>query len=182
MSVFSNPASSASEHATAYVSAVLELLGDKDAIQVLRTTPDTVNRHARQVPTSDMMKPEAPAKWSVGEVLQHLADSELVFGFRIRMVLAHERPVLTGYDQDLWADRLKYRDSDYQESLALFTALRRANLRLLERATAADFQRVSIHTERGEDTLEHMVRLYAGHDLLHIRQIERIRRMLGQGA
>jgi hypothetical protein len=176
MSVFTNPASSASAHAEAYVAAVLGLLGDKDALQVLRGTPEILNRHVRQIPASDIMTPEAPAKWSVGEVLQHLSDSDLVFGFRLRMVLAHDRPVLTGYDQDLWADRLKYRESDYKEALALFTALRRANLRLLERASTADFQRVSVHAERGEETLEHMVSLYAGHDLLHIRQIERIRR------
>jgi hypothetical protein len=176
MSVFTNPASAAAEHATAYVAAVLELLGDQDAFGVLRSTPDVLNRHVRQMQSSDIAKPEAPGKWSVRDVLQHLADSELVGGYRFRMVLAHDRPQLTGYDQDLWAGRLHYHEENHEEALVLFTALRRANLRLLERASNGDFQRVSVHAERGEETLEHMVKLYAGHDLVHIRQIERIRR------
>ncbi len=174
MSVFTNPASSAPEHAAAYVSAVLALLGDKDPIDVLRSTPDVVHRQVRHAANADMMKPEAPGKWSAGEVIRHLADSELVGGYRFRMVLAHDRPQLAGYDQDLWADRLRYQESDPEESLALFTTLRRANVRLLERASTADFQRVSVHAERGEETLAHMVRLYAGHDLVHVQQLERI--------
>jgi hypothetical protein len=110
--------------------------------------------------------------------MQHLADSELVWGYRLRMVLSHDRPPLTGYDQDLWADRLGYRDADAQEALNCFGVLRRVNLRLLDRATAADLQRVGVHAERGEERLDHMVRLYAGHDLLHLRQVDRIRAAL----
>lgn len=174
MSVFTNPASSAPEHAAAYVSAVLDLLGVRDPFEVLRATPDIVHLHVRHAASEDIMKREAPGKWSAGEVIQHLADSELVGGYRFRMVLAHDRPQLTGYDQDLWADRLRYPESDPEETLALFTALRRANVRLLERASTADLQRVSVHAERGEETLGHMVKLYAGHDLVHLRQLERI--------
>ena len=90
------------------------------------------------------------------------------------MVLAHDRPELKGYDQDLWASRLHYGANDHREALGLFTALRRANLKLLTRASPEDYLRVSVHTERGEETLHHMVKLYAGHDLLHIRQLQRI--------
>ncbi len=174
MSVFSNPASSAPAHAAAYVAAILDLLGDKNELHVLRNTPQVFNHHVRQIATNDITKPEAAEKWSIGDLIQHLADSELVFGYRLRMVLAHDRPQLTGYDQDLWAQRLHYCESDSEAALALFAALRRANLKLLERASPADLQRVSVHAERGEETLAHMVRLYAGHDLLHIRQLQRI--------
>jgi hypothetical protein len=174
MSVFTNPASSAPEHAAAYVSAVLGLLSDRDPFDVLRSTPEIISRRVLNVAKEDIMRPEAPGKWSASEVIQHLADSELVGGYRFRMVLAHDRPQLTGYDQDLWAERLRYQQSDHHEALALFTALRRANLTILGRASNADLQRVSVHAERGEESLEHMIRLYAGHDLLHIRQLERI--------
>lgn len=67
---------------------------------------------------------------------------------------------------------------DPSEALALFEVLRRANLRLLARASAADLRRTGVHAERGEESLEHLRRLYAGHDLLHLRQIERVRRTL----
>ncbi len=110
------------------------------------------------------------------QVLQHLADSELVCGYRLRMVLVHERPDITGYDQDLWAARLHYEDADPRQGIRDFTVLREANLRLLTRAFARELARVGLHAERGEESVSHMIRLYAGHDLLHLKQIERIRR------
>lgn len=175
MSVFTNPASSAAEHAQEYVTAVLRLVSDQDPITVLRQTPAQLAQQIGDLSATQIVQREAPGKWSVNEVLQHLSDSELVFGFRLRMVLAHDRPTLTSYDQDSWAERLQYREGDPQEALALFNALRGAHLKLLERTSDIDLQRVGVHVERGEQTLEQMVRLYAGHDLVHRRQIERIR-------
>jgi hypothetical protein len=91
------------------------------------------------------------------------------------LILAHDRPQITGYDQDLWAERLHYADADPDEALAALDILRRGNLRLIERATPAELKRVGVHAERGEESIEYLVRLYAGHDLLHLRQIDRIR-------
>lgn len=54
--------------------------------------------------------------------------------------------------------------------------LRQANLRLLTRASDGDLTRVGVHAERGDESVAHLIRLYAGHDLLHLKQIERIRR------
>ena len=92
----------------------------------------------------------------------------------MRMVLAHDRPQITGYDQDAWADRLKYGEANAQESIAEFAVLRAGNLRLLRQATPEDMQRYGVHAERGEESVAHMMKLYAGHDLLHVNQIERI--------
>ena len=122
-----------------------------------------------------MTVPEAPGKWSIRDVVQHLADSELVGGFRLRLVLAQDRPQLTGYDQDLWADRLGYHNVNLHDALEQFTVLRRANLRLWERVGPAELMRAGLHSERGEESLEHLRKLYAAHDLLHLRQLERIR-------
>jgi hypothetical protein len=94
------------------------------------------------------------------------------------MVLAHERPELHGYDQDLWASRLHYREAEPQEALELFTILRHANLRLLDGADDIEMTRVAVHNERGEESVSQMIRLYAGHDLVHRRQIDRIRRQV----
>ena len=125
---------------------------------------------------SQLCAPESAGKWSMRQVLQHLADSELVWGYRLRMVLAHDRPQITGYDQDLWAERLGYDEVDPDHALNEFAMLRQSNLRLLSRASADDMNRVGVHAERGEESVAHMIRLYAGHDLLHLRQLERIRR------
>lgn len=175
MSVFTNPASASKEHAQAYIGAVLGLVEGSDPMDVLRRTPAEARRIVNGMSAEALMTPEAPGKWSVGQVLRHLADSEIVWGWRLRMVLAHDRPALGGYDQDAWADRLGYADAPLEHSLEELAALRRGHLWLLERATTADLERVGVHVERGEESVAHLIRLYAGHDLLHLRQIERVR-------
>lgn len=178
MSVFTNPASTSPEQAKAYITAVLGLLGDSNPVQVLEQTSAALRRAADALSLQQVSQPEAPGKWSVRQLLQHLADSELVWGYRLRMVWAQNRPQLTGYDQDLWAERLRYDEADTEQSLQEFAVLRKANLRLLGRASREDLERVGVHAERGEESVEHMIRLYAGHDLLHLRQLDRIRRTL----
>ena len=180
MSVYTNPASGAAEHAAAYVAAVLDLVGGRDSLAVLRETRTALSRTINGLSAAQLHQPERPGKWSIGQILQHLADSEIVWGWRMRQILAHDRPPLTGYDQDLWAERLHYDEADPDLALEQFDVLRRANLRLLERASPDELKRLGVHVERGEESLEHLCRLYAGHDLLHLRQIERVRRVLSQ--
>lgn len=182
MSVFTNPASGSAEHARAYIDAILGLLDSADPLEVLHTTPDAVARAIEGMQDAALSQREAPGKWSVRHVLRHLADSDLVWAWRLRLVLAQHRPQLTGYDQDAWADRLWYADAPPQESLEEFRVVRRGNLRLLEHASADDLTRVGVHTERGDESVAHMMRLYAGHDLLHVRQIVRIRAAVSRSA
>jgi DinB family protein len=182
MSVFSNPASSTPSDTAAYVAALLGLLGEGDPVEILRHTPAIVAQFLESTPAEIVTIPEATGKWAIRDVVQHLADSELVGGFRLRMVLAHDRPPLKGYDQDLWANRLRYSETAVQDALEQFTLLRRANLRLWQNLSPADLKRVGLHDERGEESLEHMRRLYAAHDILHRRQLERIRKALTPAA
>lgn len=181
MSVFTNRASRSVEQAKAYTAAILELLGDRDAISVLRQTPSELPRALAGLSSEQMAQPEAPGKWSMRQVVQHLADSDLVWGYRLRMVLAHDRPQILGYDQDLWAERLGYDRADVVHALEDFATLRKANLRLLANASPDHLKRVGVHAERGEESVEHMIKLYAGHDLLHLRQLARIRAAVPDG-
>jgi hypothetical protein len=174
MSIFTNPASSSKEDAAAYTAALLDLLGGQDPLTVLEQTPTSVRSLITPVDGERLQRPEAPGKWSVRHVLAHLADSELVGAWRYRMILAHDRPPIQGYDQDAWANHLWYDDAEPQLSLDAFSALRRWNLRILRAASPDELRRVGVHAERGEESIEHLVKLYAGHDLLHRRQIERI--------
>ena len=82
-----------------------------------------------------LRQPERPGKWSIGQILQHFADSVIVWAWRMRTILAQARPQLTGYDQDLWAERLHYDQADPSDAIELFTVLRCANLRLVEGAS-----------------------------------------------
>jgi hypothetical protein len=175
MSVFTNPASSSKEQGRAYTAAILGLVGDSDALTILRRTADAIRPGIQGLTPDALAVHEAPGKWSIRQVVQHLADSEVVFAWRLRLVLAHDQPPITGYDQDLWAQRLGYDDVDIAEAIELFEVLRRANLRLLDGATPHDLARIGIHAERGNESVAHMMKLYAGHDTLHLRQIARIR-------
>ncbi len=175
MTVFSNPASSSREQAFAYTAAILDLLGERDPIATLKATPRAVRRAIRGLGRRALRKPEAPGKWSIVQVIQHLADSDLVWGWRVRMILSHDRPPITGYDQDAWANRLGYAASKANEALEQFEVLRRSNLRVIQRASPEELQRVGVHEERGPESIAHLIRLYAGHDVLHRNQIARIR-------
>ena len=178
MSVFTNASSGSVEQARTYTAAILELLGTQDPIDVLERTADATRSAIAGVPDAQLSQPESPGKWSLRHVVQHLADSELVWGYRLRLVLAQERPSLTGYDQDLWSERLHYDRLPVDEALDRFAVLRRSNLRLLANAAPDDLQRVGVHSERGDESVAHMLRMYAGHDLLHLRQLARIRKAL----
>ena len=176
MSVFTNPASTSREQAAQYTSAVLGLLGDRNPMTVLAATADRLRfvvagMHPRAIRTA-----ESPGKWSVTQVLAHLADSEVVWAWRLRLILAQDRPPITGYDQDAWAANLGYEKADPGECVDRFAILRDSHLQLLGGLTPAQKQRVGVHAERGEESVEHLIRLYAGHDILHLNQIDRIRK------
>ncbi|MGH9382097.1 MAG: DinB family protein [Thermoanaerobaculia bacterium] len=176
MSELSNLAASSVAEARAYIDAILGMLGDRDPWRVLEETPDEVARRVEDLDEATLRRPEAPGKWSLIQVVQHLADSEIVWGWRLRMVIAQDRPAITGFDQDLWAERLGYDQTSLADALQQLRLLRRLNLRIVRAVPEPERHlRVGIHAERGEETLAHMIRLEAGHDLAHLRQLDRIR-------
>jgi hypothetical protein len=176
---FSNPAGTAAASATAYVRALLEVLGDREPLEVLAELVPWLRHRLDRASDEALRRPEAPGKWSATEVVQHLADSDLVFGFRMRMILTEERPPLQGYDQDAWAARLRYQDVPLAEALAQLGALRAANLRVLGQLDAGGMERVGMHSERGAESLGHLTKLMAAHDLVHRRQLDRVLRAAG---
>ena len=179
MSVFSNPAGRAEDAARAYVEAIVALVGDRNPLEMLASYPDVLAATLGGMDERLLTTPESPGKWSIAQVVRHLADTELVIAVRYRMVISHDRPAIAGFDQDAFAERMKYGESDIRESLALHRAVRSSTVAVLKKLTPADFQRVGMHSERGPETLELMTKLSAGHDIVHLRQIERIGRAVG---
>lgn len=179
MSELAYSSANAVSQAGAYVAALLQVLGSRDPFEVLAEMPAALRQAVAGLSPEQDVTPERPGKWSVRQVVNHLADSDLVASFRFRMILAHDAPELPGYDQDLWAERLRYQEIDLSTALEDFTYYRLANLRLLRRARPEDLQRVMRHAERGEEALHYLLRLHAGHDLVHLRQIARIRQAIG---
>jgi hypothetical protein len=169
----------APETAEQYIARLKRALGSRDPFDVLGSTAQELRSAIASLSDAQLGMPEAQGLWSIRQVIQHLADSELVVGFRVRMVLAHDRPPLAAYDQVLWTERLHYDKVDVASALADFKQLRASTLRLLRLTTAADRERVGLHSERGEESITQMVLNQAGHDIVHLKQIARIREAIG---
>ncbi|OLE36831.1 MAG: hypothetical protein AUG48_06160 [Actinobacteria bacterium 13_1_20CM_3_68_9] len=105
------------------------------------------------------------------ELLGHLVDAEIVMSGRYRWTVSQDQPPLLGYDQDQWVARLRHNDDQPGELLAVFTALRAANLLLWQRTSADDRERVAMHAERGPESYGLMFRMLAGHDRFHLDQM-----------
>ncbi|MBA2459981.1 MAG: DinB family protein, partial [Gemmatimonadales bacterium] len=127
---FSNPAQEAAAAAPAYVQALLDLLGEREPLDVLPELVPWIEARVRGLADPVLRRAEAPGKWSVIEVLQHLADTEMVYAVRGRLVLSEDRPPLQAYDQDRWATLFNYRETSCELALAQLRAVRAANLAL----------------------------------------------------
>ncbi|MGH9885436.1 MAG: DinB family protein [bacterium] len=158
--------------AKAYQQSLLAALGDDDPADVQSHGPADAGALVAEAGPHLRVRP-APREWSVLLCLAHIADAELVMAGRYRWVLAHDRPELIGYDQDLWVDNLHGDDDDPADLLAQFASLRAGNVTLWRGSSAADRARVAIHRERGEETFELMFRMLAGHDRVHLAQARR---------
>lgn len=159
---------------SAYVTETIALLGDRDPLVVLAETPEWIRGRLAGLPAEALTRPEGPGKWSLVEVLAHLADAEVAFGWRARLLLTQDRPPLTGFDEGAWMIKFDCAHADPADALDAFASLRRWNLRVWRAATAEDLGRLGIHSERGPESFETVRKLIAGHDLRHRRQIDRI--------
>jgi uncharacterized damage-inducible protein DinB len=179
MSRFTNPAGAAKEEAADYTAALLELLGDRDPFAVLAELPDALDQLTLDVSDGDARRPEREGKWSIVQVLSHLADTETVYGYRVRMIVAHDTPDIQGYDQDLWATRLHYESEPVEALRREVRVMRGRNLRFASSLSSPELDRAGMHSERGEESVRHLLTLVAAHDLLHRAQLARIRRSIG---
>lgn len=157
----------------AYQQKLMGLLGNRDPIEVLGKTADVfagmVEKHSPEV----MRTRPFPGKWTPNEIIGHLSDSEWVYGYRVRLILCQEKPVILGMDQDLWVAGQRHNERQPKDLLTIFRNQRAANLELWKRMTPADLKRVGKHSERGEESLGLMLKMNAGHDLSHIDQLSR---------
>ncbi len=172
--VLSNRAGSAPGAGAEYTQAILATLGDREPLGVLAELVPWLEARLANVDDAALRRPEAPDKWSAIEVVQHLADAELVAGWRVRIILTQDRPALPSFDQDAFARDLRYREIPLAEAMDQLAGLRTANLRLYRSLPAASLARAGVHAERGPESVAHITRMMAGHDLVHRRQLERI--------
>ena len=116
-----------------------------------------------------------PGKWSIRQIIAHLADSELVGAYRLRKILAEENPAIHAFDQDAWAANLDYAHRKPKQSLETFRRLRAENYDLLKVIPESAFERTCEHNKNGRMTLRQMVEMFANHAESHARQLQEIR-------
>lgn len=157
-----------------YRARILAHIQGQNPLKIQAATADRLEKLIKRVPPKRLSKNPAPGKWSVKEILAHLAETEIVGGFRMRLILGASGTPIAAFNQDDWARAGDYAHRDPKKSIALFRAVRQANLDLLKSLKPEQWKQFGIHSERGEETIETIAHMFAGHDLNHLRQIEAI--------
>ena len=136
---------------------------------------DEVVRTLEGMSDEEMTRHPLPGKWSAREIVHHLADSEMNGAIRLRKLLTEDQPTIQGYDQDVFAQRLRYNERPIAPALEAFRAARATTAQLLDSMTEEDWARSGTHTESGPYTAENWLSIYAAHAHGHASQIRRLR-------
>jgi hypothetical protein len=157
-----------------YRQRVLSHLEGRDPLKMQAAAPRKLERLLKGLRAAKARKHPAPGKWSINEIVAHLADTEAAVGFRLRMILGEPGVPIQAFDQDEWVKALHYEKRDLRQSCAQYRAFREPNVALLKTLAPAQWKHHGLHAERGEETIEMIVRMIAGHDINHMKQIESI--------
>ena len=169
-----------SETASEYKERILRYQAGADPLVLQAKAPDVLALLVEGLSAEHLGQRPAPGKWSIREIVAHLADDELVGAYRIRLILSAPGTAIQAFDQDVWARTGRYGTRDIADSLTLYRTLRFANLKLLQSLTAQEWDMFGVHAERGIESLRDIAMYFAGHDINHFQQIELIRRQLGK--
>src|SRR5713226_1895871 len=151
-----------------YTQRILGYIEGKQPLRMQAATAKKLGRLIKGVSTAKLRKRPAPEKWSVSEIIAHLADGEIVGGFRMRLILGSPGIPIVAYDQDEWVISGHYDRRDPQKSVEQFRVLREGNLALLKSLKPEQWKHYGMHSERGQESVEHIVRMIAGHDINHL--------------
>jgi hypothetical protein len=162
------------ETAEQYIGRMLGYVEGQDAMKVQRSTAAKLKKSIRGLSGNQLKWRPEPAKWSIAEIIAHLADAEIVASWRMRSVIGENGITIQPFDQDAWASSFEYRDRDARRSLEVFRILPENNLQMLKEIRRETWENYGMHLERGKETIAHLTRMFAGHDTNHVLQIERI--------
>jgi tRNA-binding protein len=163
----------------AYCTTLKDLVGDNDPMVILSQTPSRIQALITGVAATALSRKPSPDKWSITEIIAHLADAELVFGYRLRMIFTVPGTHLQAFDPDRFASTFDYQSCDAHTSAELFAAARMGTLGMLRRVAPVLMDNAGTHDEWGTETARSLVRLEAGHDTNHFAQIERLLGQIG---
>lgn len=157
-----------------YRTRMLGNVRGQDPLKVQAATAQKLARLLKGVPKARLRNRPAPDKWSIHEIMTHMSDTEVAYGFRVRLILGAPGAPLVAFDQDSWVTACSYDKRDTTTALEQFAALRKANIALLKSIKPEQWKHAGMHAERGEESVEMAVSMMAGHDVNHLGQIERI--------
>jgi hypothetical protein len=157
-----------------YTQRLLSYSDGQEPLKLQQAAPKKLAKLLKGKSKKQLMRRPAPGKWSVAEIAAHLADAEIAISWRLRQILSSDAIPIQAYDQDRWARAFDYEHRDAEQSLALFAGLRKSNVALLKSVPRKLWDNFGVHEERGNETIHHMARMVAGHDINHLRQIEAI--------
>lgn len=163
-----------------YTSRLLSYADGKDPLRLQQAAPKKLAQLIKGKTKKQMTRRPAPDKWSIAEIVAHLADAEIAIAWRLRQILSNNAIPIQAYDQDSWARTFNYGRRDPRQSVAYFTSLREANLTLIKSVPRKLLDNYGIHQERGNESASHVLRMVAGHDINHLRQVEAILQAKGQ--
>ena len=163
------------EAADAYKARILKYQEGADPLALQAAAPEKLARLVEGLSSEQLSRRPAVDKWSIRELVAHLADDELVGGYRIRLILSSPGSEIQAFDQDVWSRTGRYDQADVNLSLQIYGLLRKANLVLLHSLSPEEWDLFGVHAERGAESIRDIAMYYAGHDLNHFAQIEAIR-------
>ena len=155
-----------------YVARISGYVQGQNHFKIFQSTVGKLHRLLKRVPAFRLKKQPAPDKSSVAEILGHLAESEIVIGYRMRMILMSNGTPIQAFDQNKWQANAGYLTGNPKMAFELFRIVRESNVALLKSLTKEQWDFHGNHQERGHETIARMVELYAGHDVNHVKQIE----------
>jgi hypothetical protein len=159
-----------------YTERMLSYVQGKGTLKVLASTPTQLSSLLKGVPKTKLIKRYAKDKWSIAEILGHIADTEIVCSFRIRLILGSNGTPIQGFDQDVWAQYSNYPKQDPFVSLDAYRINRKRNIQLLKSLPREMWDNYGVHSERGRETVTRVVEMLAGHDINHLNQIRQMRK------
>jgi len=166
----------------AYMEKIDRYRSRREPIRLMRGAPGRLERAVRGLTRAQLSRRPAPGKWSIADILGHLLDTEVVYGYRYRMALGEPGMPIQAYDQARWTEVFRGKRGSAPRLLAQIRLLRQVNLELVTGVPRAWWSRYGVHSERGRETVRRTLELIAGHDLNHLDQIKAIRKRFGWSA
>jgi hypothetical protein len=164
----------------AYMRKIDGFRDGRDPIALMKVAPGKFARSVQGLSASKMRRRPARGKWSIIEILGHLSDTEVVYGYRYRLCLGQPGSPIIGYDQARWVEELRHQSrGNAKRLLEKIRVAREGTLEMLAQVPRKNWKRYGVHNERGRESVRRTMELIAGHDLNHLDQIRAIRKKYG---